>query len=153
MSSLRLRLAESLAVSGVTSVEYGRLLHLRIRSQNTVVMNLPRVVLQDSDLTLVVTYTGEVPNQELDTDTIARLTRRTGARLGADLREPALLLSNRSNWYPQNPVPDYATASLRIFVPPGYTCVASGHPLPASDLVSLRDILAWTGRTLVRVPR
>ncbi len=71
VSTLRLRLAETLAVSGVTSVEYGRLLHLRIRSQNTVVVNLPRIVSQDSDLTLVVTYAGAVPNQELDSDTIA----------------------------------------------------------------------------------
>ena len=71
VASVRIRLAETLAVSGVTSVEYGRLLHLRIRSQNTVVVNLPRALPQDSDLTLVVTYTGEVPNQELDSDTIA----------------------------------------------------------------------------------
>jgi hypothetical protein len=140
VSSLRLRLAETLAVSSVTSVEYGRLLHLRIRSQNTVVINLPRVVLQDSDLTLVVTYAGPVPNQELDTDTIA--VAADAQEQGPDVREPALLLSNRSYWYPQNPVPDYATASLRIFVPPGYSCVASGHPLPATELVSLRDIVS-----------
>ena len=91
VSSLRLRLAESLAVSSVTSVESGRLLHLRIRSQNTVVVNLPRVVMQDSDLTLVVTYTGVVPNQELDTDTIAsQPTRGAGpdAR-GQRARPPA----------------------------------------------------------------
>ncbi len=141
VSSVRLRLAETLAVSSVTSVEYGRLLHLRIRSQNTVVVNLPRVVLQDSDLTLVVTYAGAVPNQELDTDTIAVEPDAQEQSLGPDVREPALLLSNRSNWYPQNPVPDYATASLRIFVPPGYTSVASGYPLPPTDVVSLRDIL------------
>jgi hypothetical protein len=141
VSSVRLRLAETLAVSSVTSVEYGRLLHLRIRSQNTVVVNLPRVVLQDSDLTLVVTYAGAVPNQELDTDTIAVAPDAQEQNAGPDVREPALLLSNRSNWYPQNPVPDYATASLRIFVPPGYTSIASGHPLPPSDVVSLRDIL------------
>jgi hypothetical protein len=71
LPSVRLRLAETLAVSSVTSVEYGRLLHLRIRGQNTVVVNLPRTLLQDSDLTLVVTYVGAVPNQELDSDTIA----------------------------------------------------------------------------------
>jgi hypothetical protein len=142
VSSLRVRLAEALAVSGVTSVEYGRLLHLRIRSQNTVVINLPRVVLQDSDLTLVINYAGEVPHQELDTDTIAVSADAQEQGPGADLREPALLLSNRSYWYPQNPVPDYATASLRIFVPPGYACVASGHPIPITDLVSLRDILS-----------
>ena len=142
VSTLRLRLAETLAVSGVTSVEYGRLLHLRIRSQNTVVVNLPRIVSQDSDLTLVVTYAGAVPNQELDTDTIAVAADAQEQGPTSELRDPALLLSNRSYWYPQNPVPDYATASLRIFVPPGYACVASGHPVPPSDVVSLRDILS-----------
>jgi hypothetical protein len=142
VSTVRLRLAESLAVSGVTSVEYGRLLHLRIRSQNTVVVNLPRVVVQDSDLTLVITYAGVVPNQELDSDTIALAADAQEQGVSPEPREPALLLSNRSFWYPQNPVPDYATASLRISVPPGYTCVASGHPTAPSDVVSLRDILA-----------
>jgi len=142
VSSVRLRLAETLAVSSVTSVEYGRLLHLRIRSQNTVVVNLPRSVPQDSDLTLVVTYAGEVPNQELDSDTIAVEAEAQEQNPLGEIREPALLLSNRSFWYPQNPVPDYATASMRIAVPPGYTCVASGHPLGPTDVVSLRDILA-----------
>jgi hypothetical protein len=142
VSTLRLRLAETLAVSGVTSVEYGRLLHLRIRSQNTVVVNLPRIVGQDSDLTLVITYAGAVPNQELDSDTIALAPDPQEQAPVVENREPALLLSNRAYWYPQNPVPDYATASIRIFVPPGYTCVASGHPVAPSDIVSLRDILA-----------
>jgi Peptidase family M1 domain len=141
LSSLRLRLAETLAVSSVTSVEYGRLLHLRIRGQNTVVVNLPRPLPQDSDLTLVITYVGAVPNQELDSDTIA-LAPDAQEQTSTEFREPSLLLSNRSYWYPQNPVPDYATASLRIAVPPGFTCIASGHPVPASDVVSLRDILS-----------
>jgi hypothetical protein len=142
VTTVRLRLAETLAVSGVTSVEYGRLLHLRIRSQNTVVVNLPRVVQQDSDLTLVITYAGEVPNQELDSDTIALAPDPQEQGIVNEQKEPALLLSNRAYWYPQNPVPDYATASLRIFVPPPYSCIASGHPIPPSDIVSLRDILA-----------
>ena len=141
LPSVRLRLAETLAVSGVTSVEYGRLLHLRIRGQNTVVVNLPRTLLQDSDLTLIVNYAGEVPNQELDSDTIA-VSADAQEQTGTEPREPSLLLSNRSYWYPQNPVPDYATASLRISVPTGYTCVASGHSVPASEVVSLRDILS-----------
>jgi peptidase M1-like protein len=141
LPSVRVRLAETLAVTGVTSVEYGRLLHLRIRGQNTVVVNLPRTLLQDSDLTLVMTYVGAVPNQELDTDTI-KLAPDAQEQGPTEPREPALLLSNRSYWYPQNPVPDYATASMRISVPSGYTCIASGHPVPASDVVSLRDIVS-----------
>jgi hypothetical protein len=139
---VRLRLAETLAVSGVTSVEYGRLLHLRIRNQNTVVVNLPRVVSQDSDLTLVVTYAGAVPNQELDSDTVAVAADAQDPNLLSESRDPALLLSNRSYWYPQNPVPDYATASIRVLVPQGFSCIASGHPQAPSDVVPLRDILA-----------
>jgi hypothetical protein len=54
--------------------------------------------------------------------------------------EPNFLLSNRSFWYPQNTVSDYATASLRITVPVGYTCVASGDLGPDND-VTLRDLL------------
>jgi hypothetical protein len=142
LSSVRLRLSESLAVSAVTSVEYGRLLHLRVRSQNTVVVNLPRVLPQDSDLTLVISYAGAVPAQDIDTDTVRVEADQQEPQPDPGYREPTLLLSNRSNWYPQNPVPDYATASLRIVVPPGYTCVASGHPVPSSSVVSLQDVLA-----------
>jgi hypothetical protein len=54
--------------------------------------------------------------------------------------EPNFLLSNRSYWYPQNTVSDYATASLRITVPQGYTCVASGD-LGTDNDVTLRDLL------------
>ena len=140
LSNVFLRLNESLTVTGVTSVEYGRLLYLRIRGQNNVLVNLPRLLPQDSDLTLVVTYEGRVASQDLDVDAVG---------VGADqeqsappeIVDPAFLISNRAFWYPQNPVPDYATASLRITVPAGWTCIASGLPVPASSVVSLRDIL------------
>ena len=36
------------------------------------------------------------------------------------------LFSNRSHWYPQAQVTDYATATVRITVPAEYTVVASG---------------------------
>ena len=143
VSSLRLRLAETLGVASVTSVEYGRLLHLRIRSQNTVVVNLPRSVPQDSDLTLVVTYAGEVPNQELDSDTIAVAPDAQEQSPTSELREPALLLSNRSYWYPQNPVPDYATASLAHLRPVRATRASrAAIRFRPSEVVSLRDILS-----------
>jgi hypothetical protein len=138
LSTLRLRLAESFAVSGVTSVEYGRLLYLRIRSQSAVLVNLPQSVQQDSDLTLIVTYGGDVSTQELDTDTVTVSPDAQDQPALGDTREPSLLLSNRSFWYPQNPVPDYATASIRVVVPAGYTCVASGHPT-AAESASFQD--------------
>ena len=52
-------------------------------------------------------------------------TRRSHEELTA---EPRLLYSNRSYWYPQAPVTDYATGVLRLTVPDKRACVASGTP-------------------------
>ena len=141
LSNVFLRLNEALTVTAVTSVEYGRLLYLRIRGQNNVLVNLPRLLPQDSDLTLVVNYEGRIPSQDLDVDAVS--VRADAQEQGAptEVTDPAFLLSNRAFWYPQNPVPDYATASMRITVPQGWTCVASGQPVPMSSAVSLKDIL------------
>ena len=141
LSNVFLRLNEALTVTGVTSVEYGRLLYLRIRGQNNVLVNLPRLLPQDSDLTLVVTYEGRIPSQDLDVDAVSVLADAQEQGPPTEVTDPAFLLSNRAFWYPQNPVPDYATASLRITVPQGWTCIASGQPVPASSAVSLKDIL------------
>jgi hypothetical protein len=148
LSTLTLRLAEPLTVDAVTSVEYGRLLHLRLRSQNTILINLPRSVSQDTDLTLVITYSGRLPSQDLDDDTVqvSRDDQQPGD-LPPGTVEPHFLLSNRSFWYPQNPVPDYATATLRVAVPDGYRAVASGQPVGGAA-TALRDVLAAaSGRT------
>jgi hypothetical protein len=140
MSTLMLRLAEELVVSGVTSVEHGRLLFLRLRNQNSILINLPRILQQDADLTLVLTYAGRLTSQDLDVDTVeVQRDDQSGGPPGSGL-EPSLLLSNRSFWYPQNPVPDYATATIRIVVPPAYRVVASGEPQPAGDATTLREL-------------
>jgi Peptidase family M1 domain len=141
LQNVFLRLNEALTVTGVTSVEYGRLLYLRIRGQNNVLVNLPRLLPQDSDLTLVVTYEGRIPSQDLDVDVIEVSADEQEQGPPTEVTDPSFLLSNRAFWYPQNPVPDYATASLRIVVPSGWTCIASGQPVPSSSVVSLRDIL------------
>jgi hypothetical protein len=140
VSTVLLRLAEPLVVSGVTSVEYGRLLHLRMRNQNTILVNMPRAMAQDSDLTLIVTYSGRLAAQDLDMDTFQIAPDAQPSTLPGEV-EKSYLLSNRAFWYPQNPIPDYATASLRITVPEGYRTIASGEPVPESDLVSLRDLV------------
>jgi hypothetical protein len=46
--------------------------------------------------------------------------------------EPSYLYSNRSYWYPQGETTTYATATLRVTVPPGFRCVASGDPNPVT---------------------
>ena len=141
LSNVFLRLNEALTVTAVTSVEYGRLLYLRIRGQNNVLVNLPRLLPQDSDLTLVVNYEGRIPSQDLDVDAVSVLADAQEQGAPTEVTDPAFLLSSRAFWYPQNPVPDYATASMRITVPQGWTCVASGQPVPMSSAVSLKDIL------------
>lgn len=144
LSTVTLRLADSLSVTGVTSVEYGRLLHLHVKGQNMVVISLPRMMLQDEDLTLVVDYAGRMPSQQTNAETLRPLQDEPPLPLGPVIvsAEPNFLLSNQSFWYPQNPVPDYATATMRISVPEGYTCVASGRPLGASTAVTLHELLA-----------
>jgi hypothetical protein len=140
LATLMLRLAEPLVVSGITSVEYGRLLHLRVRGQNTVLVNLPRQIRQDADLTLVVSYAGRLASQQLDLDTLQTAPRSEGP--GGRTMEASYLLSNQSLWYPQNPVADYSTATLRLTVPEGFHCIASGQPVAPGSVVSLRDLVA-----------
>jgi peptidase M1-like protein len=147
LSTVLVRLHEALVVTSVTSVEYGRLLYLRMRSQNTILVNLPRSLPQDSDLTLVITYVGRIPSEDLEVEALqTRPDSQEPSSLSASY-EPAFLLSNRALWYPQNPIPDYATGTLRINVPEGYACVASGQltAAPGSATVSLRDILSSRG--------
>ena len=57
---LTLRFADSLNVSSVTSDEFGRLLFLRVRNQNSVLINLPSPVARDFPLTLTLNYTGRL---------------------------------------------------------------------------------------------
>ena len=128
LATLTVRLAEPLAVAGVASTEHGRLLHLRVRNQNSIVINLPAPLPRDSELTLVIAYSGRLPSQGVDRE--ALLAER-GPQQRDDApfiaAEPNYLLSNRAYWYPQAPVTDFATATIRITVPEGYACVASGE--------------------------
>ena len=132
LPTMYVRLADSLAVSSVSSVEYGRLLHLRLDGQNMIAVNMPHTLLQDSDLTLIVEYAGRVESQSLDIDTV----RADSLPSTVVTPESKYLLSNRSYWYPQNPIGDYATASLRLTVPSDYRVVASGEPVAEAGTVT-----------------
>jgi hypothetical protein len=147
LSSITLRLADSLTVTGLASVEHGRLMPLRIRNQNTVVASLPTPLDRDTEVTLLVAYAGRLPSQNVDVEALqVGDTAPPGPVIEEGpfmTPEPNFLLSNRTFWYPQNSVPDYATASLRITVPRGYSCIASGDLRPEGD-VTLRDLLTST---------
>ena len=125
LPTMYVRLADSLAVSSVSSVEYGRLLHLRLDGQNMIAVNMPHTLLQDTDLTLIIEYAGRVESQSLDIDTV----RADAPPTTIVTPESKYLLSNRSYWYPQNPIGDYATGSLRLTVPNDYRVVGSGEPV------------------------
>jgi hypothetical protein len=145
ISQVALRLADSLTVQSVVSAEYGRLFHLRVRNQNTVLVNLPFTLTRDTDLTLTVLYSGRLVPQppERETASVQQPAPRPAdpppARIPIDLDMPtgerSYLYSSRSHWYPQPPISDYATARVRITIPATLTCVASGELAPGSPIL------------------
>jgi hypothetical protein len=126
---LTMRFAESLNVSSVTSDEFGRLLFIRVRNQNSVLVNLPSPVARDFPMTLTIAYSGRLARQGiLDESIVPEVQQRNSQPDDVPLvpPEPKWLFSNRNYWYPQNQVTDYATAHLRLVVPAEYNVVASG---------------------------
>ena len=125
MSTMRLRLAESLVVRSVISKEHGRLMHLRVIGQNNVIVTLPHPVTRDDTIELEVRYGGRLPAQLPDREAVT-------VSAGQDFEpitippEPRWIYSNRSYWYPQSTVQDFATARLRITVPEPLDVIATG---------------------------
>ena len=131
ISSVTLHLADSLVVSSVVSAEFGRLFGIRVRNQNSVVINLPSTVLEGTELSLTITYAGRLEPQVADRETLA--VQGQGSPESSNLDpEASFLYSNRTYWYPQSLISDFATATMRISVPANLQCVASGDPDPAS---------------------
>lgn len=126
LGALNLKLADNLTVSSITSKELGRLLFLRVRNQNAVVVNLPTPLARDYELTLTVRYQGRMEKQTIDSESVQPERQRDDIPMVP--AEPNWLLSNRSTWYPQSPVTDYATATLRVAVPFEYAVAATGTP-------------------------
>ena len=124
-STLTLRLADSLVVRSVTSPQFGRLLHLRVVGQNNVLVGFPATVVRDTDLELVITYSGRLAPQGFDREAVSVQQQEDAIVIPL---EPQYLYSNRSYWYPQATVTDYATAKLTITVPGEFDVVASGTP-------------------------
>jgi hypothetical protein len=96
----------------------------RIRNQNSIVINLPALLLHDTVVTLTIAYSGRLAAQPPDGEAVAVAQEQETVEI---LPEPSYLYSNRAAWYPQATVTDYATATLQISLPPSYGCVASGE--------------------------
>ncbi len=123
---LTLRFADSLNVSSVTSDELGRLLFLRVRNQNSVLVNLPTPVARDFPMSITVTYSGRLVRQSVQEESVELQRASQPDDIPTVPSEPKWLFSNRNYWYPQNQVTDYATAHIRLTVPMDYRVVGSG---------------------------
>jgi hypothetical protein len=128
MATVSIKLAETLTVRSLVSEELGRLMHLRVRGQNTIVVSLPTTLAKNDTLTVTAIYSGRLPSQALEREAIDLQEGRT---FGQDEvvvpPEPRFIYSSRSYWYPQAPVSDYVTAKMQLTVPAGYGIVASGE--------------------------
>jgi len=139
LSSFSLRLANALVPRAVSSSVHGRLLYLRVRNQDRLVVSLPAQAERGDEFTVSVHYAGRLEPQALDRENLQfepgpppvprvpppPLTLRA---------EPAWLYSERSNWYPQAPVSDYGTAIIRFTVPDAFGVACSGMPLSGSPV-------------------
>src|SRR3954470_2708598 len=134
-SSLTLKLAESVAIRGVYSPDFGRLLHLRVVGQNSMIVNLPEALVAGTELWLDVRYGGPVAPQAFDREAIqvGQPPAAQEQRIEIPL-QPRYLYSNRSYWYPQSTVTDYATATIRVTVPSDYDAIATGQPVESPTL-------------------
>lgn len=136
LSTLTLRLHEALAVRGVVSEAHGRVMAIRVRGQNSLLVNLPEAVPRGSLVTLRVAYAGRIPPLPPDREVLAQAQEPLFGQEAPVVRaEPRYVFSNRSYWYPQATVTDFATARLRLRVPPGYQSVASGSPSSAGPRI------------------
>ena len=136
---ITMHLADSLSVQSIVSDYYGRLFGIRVKNQNSIVINLPASVPRGTVLELTIAYSGRLPPQEAERETVAlQGNSQRGTLLPSDddllfvPAEPNFLYSNQIFWYPQGPSSDYATASLRVTVPITFDCVASGDLSPQS---------------------
>jgi len=135
--TITLRLAEPLGLRAVTSDELGRLLALRVRGQNNIVVNLPDSLREGQRLRLRVAYGGRLPPMTPDREAIA-LDQPITTELALE-PEARYVYSNRSYWYPQSTVSSYATAQMRVTVPADFSVLGTGIPDAPVPAVSRDD--------------
>ena len=151
MGVLTLRFADSLNVSSVSSQEFGRLLFLRVKNQNSILVNLPSAVPRDVSFTLTVAYSGRLEKQNNLDESIELQNRNPQPdEIVAVPPEQKWLFSNRSYWYPQNQVTDYASARIRLTVPSEFSVVASGIPEAGSPSAAPPAVLENSSRSVAR---
>ena len=136
LNQITMALAETLVVRSVVSDEYGWLFSVRVKNQNTLLVSLPMPLARETQITLRIAYGGRLSPQSPDRETLALGQRpaadpqprnRNDLYLAPLQTEPSYLYSSRSYWYPQAPISDYATGTIRISVPATLSCVGTGE--------------------------
>jgi len=134
VAAISLHLADPLVVQSIVSDQFGRLFGIRVKNQNTLVVNLPSLVPRDTVLGLTIVYGGRLAPQSADREAVAPAGQASDSgklHVAPDFPvrapEPSFLYSSRSYWYPQGAIAEYATATLRVSVPAALDCVASGE--------------------------
>ncbi len=138
LSAMTIRLAERLVVRSVKSDKHGRLLYVRVRNQNSLIVNLPEAVNRDDEFTIIVSYAGRHEPQGLERENVTVDAQVQTTEVTFE-PEPHYLYSTRSYWYAQATQSDYATATIRFTVPAQYATVCSGEPAAGSP-VQLRPV-------------
>ena len=152
MTTMTLKLAEALTVRGVYAPGFGRLLHLRVVNQNSLIVNLPAPVFRDNEFALTIIYSGRLEPSELDREAIA--VQQTAQQEREPLvipLEPRYIYSNNWYWYPQSTVSDYALGTVHITVPNEFDVVATWH-LDGASKAGHRDAGRGTPSEDVRFP-
>jgi hypothetical protein len=127
--TMTIHLADPLVVRSVSSPQLGRLLHLRVVGQNNVLVGLPGLIADNTDFDLTIVYGGRLGPQSVEREAIAVDQEPQSVQQQTVIPpEAQWTYSNRSYWYPQGQVTDYATATLAMTVPAEYDVVASGTP-------------------------
>jgi hypothetical protein len=146
LTSLTLKLADTLTVRSLIADGLGRLIFFRVVGQDSVMVRLPATLRAGQRLLLRINYGGRLRPQALEPEAPPSDPPPLQALRGFEVvPEPRLIYSTRSYWYPHSTVPDYATARLRITVPDEYQVVATGTPI-ASAAESGSDRTAPPGR-------
>lgn len=101
VGAITMHLADSLVVRSIVSPQFGRLFGIRVKNQNTIVINFPAMQTRDTVLSLTIAYAGRLPPQAADRETIG-VAGEPGQRGVAQddvptvLPEPSFLYSSRS---------------------------------------------------------
>jgi hypothetical protein len=128
LRSLTLRLADELQVHSISSPELGPLLFFRYAGQDSVVVSFPSPVARGTTLSLDVRYSGLLKAQDPGENWLGSERVLYGNDAPLPVGERRYIYSNNSDWYPQAPTSDYATATLDLTVPADYGVVATGQP-------------------------